>query len=304
MLAAVVLAASLAAPPPASAGTAAPYPVTYDFLIGAVAAGYPFDADPPGANIWTCQPTAQHPRPVVLVHGTFGNKNTNWRTYAPLLANNGYCVYSLTYGLAPNDPPVLNQLGGRTSIAGSAHELADFVARVLQATGTHKVDIVGHSQGTVVPEYYAKFLGGAAHIKNYISLAPLWHGTKSTSGLVQAARVFGVPEDQVPVCPACAQMDASSDFIRRLRAGGVVLPGITYTNIMTTHDELVKPYTSGREAGMTNLVVQDFCKQDFTEHFEIASDPVGAALVLNSLDPAHKRAVPCELVLPFIGPLG
>jgi hypothetical protein len=55
---------------------------------------------------------------------------------------------------------------------------------------------------------------------------------------------------------------------------------------------------------MTNLVVQDFCKQDFTELFEIASDPVGAALVLNSLDPAHKRAVPCELVLPFIGPLG
>ncbi|MDT4920748.1 MAG: hypothetical protein QOI15_1650, partial [Pseudonocardiales bacterium] len=28
------------------------------------------------------------------------------------------------------------------------------------------------------------------------------------------------------------------------------------------------------------------------------------ALVLNTLDPAHKRAVPCELVLPFIGPLG
>ena len=79
------------------------------------------------------------------------------------------------------------------------------------------------------------------------------------------------------------------------------MPGITYTNITTKYDELVTPYTSGFENGETNLVVQNYCKSDYTEHFEIAADPVAAALVLNALDPAHPRPVPCTLVLPFVG---
>ena len=41
----------------------------------------------------------------MLVHGTAGNKNTNWQTYAPLLANNGYCVFALTYGVTAGTPP-------------------------------------------------------------------------------------------------------------------------------------------------------------------------------------------------------
>ena len=47
------------------------------------------------------------------------------------------------------------------------------------------------------------------------------------------------------------------------------------------------PYTSGIEPGMKNIVLQDYCAQDYTEHFEIASDPVAAGFVLNALDPAH-----------------
>ena len=99
-------------------------------------------------------------------------------------------------------------------------------------------------------------------------------------------------------------MISGSPFLTKLRSGGTpAVPGITYTNIVTKYDELVSPYTSGIEAGMTNIVVQDQCGLDFTEHFEIASDPVGAADVLNALDPAHPRPVPCRLVLPFVGPL-
>ena len=71
---------------------------------------------------------------------------------------------------------------------------------------------------------------------------------------------------------------------------------------MTKYDELVQPYTSGSEPGMRNLVVQDFCATDYSEHFEIAADPIGAQIVLNTLDPGHKKPVPCMLVLPFIGP--
>ena len=278
-------------------------PVTYNFLLSAVTAGANVDADPPGANIWTCRPSAAHPRPVVLVHGTAGNKNTNWQTYAPLLKNNGYCVYAFTYGVAPGTPLPLSQLGGFTRIQDSARELATFVAKVRKASGAAKVDLIGHSQGTLMPNYYVKFMGGAKFVKRYISLAPLWHGTGSASPIAQLGAVFGFSEDDVPVCAACAQMSADSAFIKKMRTGPVAVEGVVYTNIMTKHDELVTPYTSGRQAGMRNVVVQDKCATDYSEHFEIASDPVASVVVLNALDPAHPRPVPCLVVLPFVGPV-
>ena len=95
---------------------------------------------------------------------------------------------------------------------------------------------------------------------------------------------------------------AGSAFYAKLRSGGTpAVKGITYTNIVTKYDELVVPYTSGIQAGMRNIVVQDQCALDFSEHFEIAADPIAAADVLNALDPAHPRPVPCRLVLPFVG---
>ena len=73
---------------------------------------------------------------------------------------------------------------------------------------------------------------------------------------------------------------------------------------MTKYDQLVSPYTSGIEKGMRNIVVQDKCATDYSEHFEIAADPVASVVVLNALDPAHPRPVPCMVVLPFVGPVG
>jgi triacylglycerol lipase len=285
------------------------YPVSYNFLSSAVLAGAKVDADPPGANDFSCRPTAQHPRPVVLVHGTAGNKNTNWQTYAPLLANNGYCVFALTYGVSAGTPKGADQLGGLDKIETSAAQLKTFVTEVLKATGAPQVDILGHSQGTLMPDYYAKFLGGAPYIHSYVSLAPLWHGTSlgAPAQLSQAMKVFGSPSADNPAdtpgCAACSEMSTGSAFIEKMRAGGVAVPGIRYTNIVTKYDELVSPYTSGIEPGMTNIVVQSNCATDYTEHFEIAADPVAAGYVLNALDPAHPRPVPCTTVLPFEGPV-
>jgi triacylglycerol lipase len=240
----------------------------------------------------------------VLVHGTAGNKNTNWQAYSPLLANHGYCVFALTYGVLPDALPVQDQLGGLAAMEGSARQLKRFIARVLEATGARKVDLVGHSEGTLMPQYYVKFLGGAKYVKRYISLAPLWSGTKIANYFRLLAKVFGVREDQIPTCQACGQYAASSDFLRKLREGGLLIGDIEYTNIMTRYDELVVPWTSGREPGMRNIVVQDHCATDLTEHFEIAADPVAAQIVLNTLDPRHKKPVPCMVVLPFTGPVG
>ena len=292
--------AMLAVVPPSSA--ASKYPVPYDFLASAVRAGPDVDADPPGANDFGCRPSRRHPRPVVLVHGTGGNKNTNWQTYAPLLANNGYCVFALTYGVTAGTPTGLDQVGGMDKMETSARQLRAFVKRVRHATGASKVDLVGHSQGTLMPNYWVKFLGGARFVRRYVSLAPLWHGTGGNDSLSQAMAVFGPQAQTTPVCAACPQMSTGSTFLRKMRRGGVAVKGIDYTNIMTKYDQLVIPYTSGREKRMRNIVVQSRCEKDYSEHFEIAADPVAAAYVLNALDPGHPRKVPCTTVLPFNGP--
>jgi triacylglycerol esterase/lipase EstA (alpha/beta hydrolase family) len=284
-------------------------PVPYEFITSAVVAGLHPDASPPGANDWHCRPSAAHPEPVVLVHGLTGNKNTNWQTYAPLLKNNGYCVYALTYGQSPYAPaPFTNSFGGFTRMERSARQLKAFVARVLHQTGAAKVDILGHSEGTQMPDYYAKFLGGARYIDKYVSLAPLWHGTnlagQATLYRFAAAMGFKGTVDQLfgPFFAAGPELLTGSDFYKKLRShGGPAVPGIRYTNIVTKYDELVSPYTSGIQRGMRNYVVQNFCGRDYSEHFQIAADPVAARIVLNTLDPAHMRPVTCRLVLPFEG---
>ncbi|NHA01134.1 alpha/beta fold hydrolase [Nocardioides sp. W3-2-3] len=57
--------------------------------------------------------------------------------------------------------------------------LAAFVDRVLAATGATKVNVVGHSQGGLIPTYFIKRLGGASKIDKYVGLAPSNHGTES-----------------------------------------------------------------------------------------------------------------------------
>lgn len=268
------------------------YPVPYDFLASALYGSATQEL--PGANDWSCTPTSKHPRPVVLVHGTFANRNDNWQTYAPLLANHGYCVFALNYGANP-DYPGTEQVGGLRPMEDGAAQLERFVDRVKRATGVDKVDLIGHSQGTLMPNYYVRFLGGASSVDHYISLAPLWHGTNVAQPAKAFAAVFG-REDATPFCQACGQFPPGSEFMTKMRAGGVAAPGVKYTNIVTVYDELVVPYWSGIEPGMRNIVLQNVCPQDGSEHGQLASSPNAARIVLNTLDPAHARPVQCRAV--------
>ncbi len=287
-----------------TASAAGKLPVPYTFLPSAIVGGLPPGVDAPGTNDWTRRPSAAHPQPVVLVHGTIGNKATNWPTYGPLLANEGYCVYALTYG-ALGDDPVQSTFGGLGRMQDSARQLKAFVARVLASTGARKVDLVGHSQGTLMPSWYLQRLGGADKVRNYVSLAPLWHGTKVAAIADVVGPVFGLdPDEAVPVCVACGQFAPGSRFMAQIREGGPAVRGVRYTNIVTRYDELVVPYTSGIEPGMRNVVLQDRCATDFSEHFQIVSSPVAAQIVLNTLDPQRKKPVVCSLVLPFVGSPG
>ena len=73
-------------------------------------------------------------------------------------------------------------------------------------------------------------------------------------------------------------------------ATGPRVPGVTYTMIMTMFDELVVPYTSGYMDGANNIVMQDQCPADPSEHVAMAVNPNVLRDILNALDPAHRPA--------------
>jgi triacylglycerol esterase/lipase EstA (alpha/beta hydrolase family) len=307
-LAAAICAAAAAAGLAGPAGTASAQqylPVNYDSATGYLA-GFPSPTvPPPGADNFSCQPSAAHPYPVVLVNGTFANMNNNWRAASPLLADNGYCVFAFNYGGATP----ASDIQGTGEIAASAQQLASFVNQVLAATGAAKVDLVGHSQGGMMPRYYIDFLGGASKVDHLVALAPSNYGT-TLDGLTTFAQLLGLSSlingGLTTACEACAEQEQGSSFLAELNADPTV-PTVTYTVIESTDDEVVTPYTNAflpAAPNVTNITLQQQCPLDATDHLEIAYDPVAMADLLNALDPASPVRVPCLVVLPVTGPVG
>jgi triacylglycerol esterase/lipase EstA (alpha/beta hydrolase family) len=295
----VVLATAVVGSAVAAASASAQLPVVYNGALGY--SHLSPTAAPPGANNFSCQPSAAHPRPVILVHGTFADMSDSWQALSPLLVNNGYCVFALNYGSYDGSGGIGVYATG--DIAQSAAELSTFVNRVLSATGANKVDLVGHSQGGMMPRYYLKFLGGAAKVNTLVGLAPSNHGT-TLEGLFTLANYFpGASAFVGTLCPACEQQDAGSAFLTNLNAGGDTVPGVNYTVVESTNDEVVTPYTSAFLTGpnVTNILLQNQCVLDQGEHLSMPYDHIADADVLNALDPAHRVTPACTPVLPVVG---
>ncbi|MFI9629780.1 esterase/lipase family protein [Streptomyces sp. NPDC052042] len=287
-LAALLLALAVAATPMATASAAAP--------TAASATTASATATSRGWNDYSCKPSPAHPRPVVLVHGTFGNAIDNWLVLAPYLVNRGYCVYSLDYGQLPG-VPVFYGLG---PIDESAGQLAAFVDKVLAATGAPEVDLVGHSQGGMMPHHYLKFLGGAAKVNALIGIAPDNHGT-TLLGLTKLLPYFpGVEHLLNTNTPALADQVAGSPFLTKLNAGGDTVPGVRYTVIATRYDEVVTPYRTQFLDGpsVRNVLLQDLCPLDLSGHVAIGTvDRIAYHEVANALDPARATPTTCASAL-------
>jgi triacylglycerol esterase/lipase EstA (alpha/beta hydrolase family) len=303
--AAGLTAAVLTAAGPAANASAATFPVNYDFLAGALVTFNSPATPPPGANNFSCRPSAAHPYPVILVHGTLANMNDNWQAASPILANHGYCVFAFNYG----GSSASSDVQGTGDIAASAAQLATFVNTVLAATGAAKVDLVGHSQGGMMPRYYLNFLGGTAKVATLVALAPSNYGT-TLDGLTVLGTdldfISGVNSLLSTTCTACVQQEEGSAFLARLNASPTV-PGVKYTVIETRGDEVVTPYRNSflpAAPNVSNITLQNQCPLDASDHLEIAGDPVAMADMLNALDPAQPVKVPCLVVLPLTGPVG
>jgi len=283
-------------------------PVPYTMAAGILAEARTPGASPPGANDYSCRPSAAHPHPVILLHGFAANMTESWQTLSPLLHNAGYCVFAITYGTyAPVDPS--GRLGGLDYIQHSATRLAAYVTKVRRATGAQKVDLVGWSEGGWLSRYYIQLRGGARYVGTAVGLAPANGPTNISQLLFTMATLPGgapllhlLTAGVSSVIPIVGQAGDPALFAT-LNAHGGTSDSVRYTNIASEYDELVPPSSAFIPTGrhVTNVVLQDGCPVDFTDHVSIATTRRATGFVLNALDPAHATPPPCVPTLPVVG---
>lgn len=240
---------------------------------------------PPGANV-ACNPSAEHPYPVILVHGTFETMAQNWAVLSPLLKAEGYCVFALNYGAEGEGNDAQGM--GLGPIQESAADLDEFVDDVLAYTDAERVQLVGHSQGGMMPRYWIKYLGGAPLVEDLVGLAPSNYGTNLNNDGVELP-------GQVNPCVACDQQNASSAFIRRLNEGDDTPGDGSFTQIATDDDEIIIPFTNTFLKGerlTENIVIQDYNNGLLVTHQNIYNDPTAQRFTLEALDNPGPAADP------------
>lgn len=261
-----------------------------------------YEASPPGANV-SCTPSAAHPYPVVLVEGTFASMYNSFGAISPDLVNNGYCVYAFNYG----QTIPLTEFHAMGDIRASAGELSTEVNKVLAETGASKVDLVGWSQGGMMPRYYINNLGGAAKVNKLVALAPSNYGTtlNGLATLVTDLGLLGITTALLSItCEACDQQLQGSSFLTSLNQAPTV-PGVKYVVIETADDDVVTPYTNAflpAAPNVQNTTLQSQCPQDASDHLSIGYDSNALADMINALGPDNPGFQPaCAAVGPIFG---
>ena len=245
-----------------------------------------------------CSPdvTGASRSPVLLVHGTGSGADEFAWNWVPALtaAHVPYCTVELPdHALA--------------DIQASAEYVVHAI-RTMHAASGQKVDIVGHSQGGMVPRWALKYWPDTrAMVDDVIGIAASNHGTIVADGYC------AVP------CPAANFQQASgAAFITALNEGAETWAGISYTSIYSHTDEIVFPNLDSTgstslhtgDGAIANVAIQDVCPLAVTEHIGLGTyDPVAYAVALDALDhdgPADIARVPAsvctELLMPGVNP--
>jgi triacylglycerol esterase/lipase EstA (alpha/beta hydrolase family) len=270
------------------------------FLKSTLPANYA--AAPAGAN-QHCTPSAAHPYPVILTEGTFSSMYNSFGAISPDLVNNGYCVYAFNYG----QTIPFSGFYAMGDIATSASELSAEVSKVLSETGASKVDIVGWSQGGMMPRSYINNLGGAPKVNMLVGFAPSNYGTNlyGVVDLISDFGALGVTTALLSVtCPACVQQIQGSSFLTSLNQAPTVA-SVKYVVIETADDDVVTPYTNAflpAAANVQNITLQNQCSQDASDHISIPYDSNALQDMINALGADSPSFQPsCATVHAIIG---
>lgn len=236
--------------------------------------------------------------PVLMVPGTTLEPQVNFDwNWLPALTALGrpYCTIELP----------MNAMGDIQIAA----EYVVHAVREMAATTGQKVQIIGHSQGGMVPRWALRFWPDVRDkVDDLVGLSPSNHGTVLSGGIC------------VPGCaPAIRQQGMGSAFMAALNRDFETVPGVDYTVIYTNLDEVVVPNVtllgassalSGDAAQLTNVATQQVCPLNTAEHLTIGtSDPVAYALAIDALthagpaDPSRIDPAVClQLLMPGVNP--
>lgn len=238
-------------------------------------------------------PEFVHPdrEPVLLVHGTFtrGHEQWDWN-WNQMLPERGFDVCIVTY---PDR--------GLGDMQVSAEYVVHAIRTIHELTG-RKVDVVGHSQGAILPRWAVTFWPSArAAVDDLVGLAGPHHGTSFGSFEGAENNPNGMP-------PVFWQFDAGSDFYAALNRGDETPGDIDWTQVYSQFDELVRPVepepTAALDFGeegpsVANILIQDLCPGRFVDHLTIGTtDLLAVDLAVDALvndgpaDPARLELDP------------
>ncbi len=244
---------------------------------------------------WSACPTPDHPRPVVLLHGT-NDTSAAFADLAATLRAQGYAVFALDYGR--ETASVRGRAGGAGTgeIYDSAREIALFVDKVLSATGADQVDLVGHSQGGLHAHAYVRGGGrfdrpgfaAADRVGRVVTLGSTVHGASPLGPVDGAAHLRGVvPGLDAFLGPSARQQVRGSDVLAWLAAEPDAAPGVRYTSIASRFDHTVRPQSAQHLApgpNVTNIWLQDVDPASTTSHADLPRDPLVIRLVMSALE--------------------
>jgi pimeloyl-ACP methyl ester carboxylesterase len=239
---------------------------------------------------------AAHP-PVLLVPGTTLNPTTDFSYgWEPALRQLGYPYCTI-------DLP-----GNAMADIQTASEYVVSAIRTMHAAYGGRIDIIGHSQGGMVPRWALRFWPDTrAMVDDLIGLSPSNHGTL----------------DAIPLCEVgCAasiwQQRSNAKFIAALNSRQETFAGVSYTDVYTLTDEVVVPNFGpaassslhGGGGAVTNVAIQTVCPADPTEHIGIGIyDDTAYALARDAIthpgpaDPTRvSRTVCLDPLMPGIDP--
>ncbi|MFD3873879.1 esterase/lipase family protein [Streptomyces sp. NPDC058623] len=199
-------------------------------LCAALLAPLPAHAAAGGAQAGAAPAAVRNP--VVLVHGYNADPGV-WGSLREDLKADGYTDSELFSWGYDTHQSVNEVLSGR---------LAAYVDQVRRQTGAARVDIVGHSFGSLVSRWYVKYGGGGATVGRWISLAGPNRGTSTA----WACALW----DQ-----ACRDMTPGSYVVKNLAAGDETPGEVRYATFWSECDEIVNPDSSVPLTGATNTPV-------------------------------------------------
>jgi triacylglycerol esterase/lipase EstA (alpha/beta hydrolase family) len=183
---------------------------------------------------------------------------------------------------------------------GDAQVSAEYVVHAIRSMhrrSGRKVDVVGYSQGGMLPRWALKYWPDTRRdVVDVVGIDPSNHGTLDADGLCT-----------LTCAPSIWQQQSTSHFLAALNSGPETWPGIDYTVVFSRTDEVVVPNTSAKGSSalhtghgrISNIAVQSICPADVSEHLAMGTyDPVGYAVVLDALThrgPAKAARVPTSV---------